>query len=131
MKKAILILLMLVLPLQAFAAAERNLAHLLGGQHDLQFALKHIAEHAGMVLHHHGHDEDNDDAHDCTTHVDQSQKSAQHLAEYEHGCSMNFLLSAISQPGLAAVERIAPLFRPDDFSNRTTIPPLPPPRARV
>jgi hypothetical protein len=128
MKKVFLILMMLVLPLQAFAALERNLTHVLGdvGEHGLELVVKHIAEHADHILHHH---DDNDD--DDSTHVDSSQKSLQHLADYDQGCSMNALLLALNVPGLPLAVRIAPLFSPDDFSDRTTIPLLRPPRALV
>ena len=45
MKKVVLILLILVLPLQAFAAMERDLAHMLGGGGPgLEFILKHITK---------------------------------------------------------------------------------------
>lgn len=130
MKKVFLILMMLVLPWQAIAATERNLTHVLGSGsgHGPEFVIKHIAEHADHVLHHH---DDDDDADDGTTHIDNSQKSFQHLADHEQGCSMNILLPALHEPGLPAVERIAPAFRPDVFSNRTTIPLLRPPRAFV
>jgi hypothetical protein len=132
MKKVLLILIMLVLPWQAIAAAERNLTHVLGSGsgHEPKFVIKHIAEHADHVLHHHDDDED-EDANDSTTHIDSSQKSFQHLADFEQGCSMNMLLPALHEPGLPVVERIAPAFRPDVFSDRTTIPLLRPPRALV
>lgn len=129
MKNVVLILLMLVLPLQAIAAAERNFAHVLssGSGHGLDFVVKHLAEHADHVLHH--HDDDDDDADDGAPHVDNSQKSLQHLADYEQGCGMQILLPALNQPCLPVAARVAPLFRPDLFSNRTTMPLLRPPRA--
>ena len=44
MKKVVLILLILVLPLQAFAAMERDLAHMLGGGGPgLEFILKPVS----------------------------------------------------------------------------------------
>lgn len=130
MKKTVLILLILVLPLQAFAAMERNLVHILGGSGPgLEFVLKHITKHAGLVMHH--HDDDGAIADDGTTHVDSSSKSVQHLADYEHGGSLNILLPTINQPGLLAVERIAPFLWPDIFSDRTTSPLLRPPRSLV
>ncbi|MBV6323761.1 hypothetical protein [Duganella violaceipulchra] len=128
MKNALLILLMLVLPLQAIAAAERNLTHVLGsgsGQ-GLAFIAQHMAEHAEHVLHHH---DDDDDADDGGIHVDSSHKSIQHLADYEQGCGMNILLSAFDEPCLPVTPRVVPIFRSDGFSDRTTIPLLRPPRA--
>jgi hypothetical protein len=132
MKKTLLILLILLLPLQSIAAAQRNLTHLLGsgsGQ-QLQFVIKHIGEHADHILHH--HDEDGDhDADDGNTHVDTSQSSMQHLADFEQGSSMNILLPTLTDPGLLAVARIAPTFDPDGFSEHTPIPLLRPPRPLV
>ena len=127
MKKALLIFLLLLLPWQAIAATERNLAHVLGSGsgHGPEFVIKHIAEHAGHVLHHH---DDDSDADDGNTHVDNSQKSVQHLADYERSCSMNILLPALNELSVAAVTRFPPAFWPDTFSNRTIIPLLRPPR---
>ncbi|ABR91920.1 Uncharacterized conserved protein [Janthinobacterium sp. Marseille] len=125
MKKVTLILLILVLPLQAFAAMERNLTHILSGS-GMEFVLKHITEHANLVMHH--HDGDGLIVDDDATHADHSQKSVQHLADYEHGYSMNILLPAFNQLGLVAIERIAPSFWPEVFSDRTTSPLLRPPR---
>nr|WP_315396894.1 hypothetical protein [uncultured Duganella sp.] len=133
MKKALLILLMMVLPLQAFAAAERNLLHVLGGGkgHGAEFVLKHMAEHADHVAHHH-HDDDDDDDGDATTggapHVDSSHKSLQHLADYEQGCGMNILLFAPTAAVFPDAVHIAPIPRPDVVPDRTTIPLLRPPR---
>ncbi len=127
MKQTLLILLMLILPLQTFAAAERNFAHVLGSGkgHGAEFVIKHMAEHADHVAHHHDDDHDADDG---TTHVDNSQKSVQHLADYEHGCSMNILLPALTAAVLPDAVYVAPILRPDVFSNRTTTPLLRPPR---
>jgi hypothetical protein len=125
MKKLLLILLMLAIPWQAIAAAERNLTHVLGSGNakGMEFVIKHIAEHADHVLHHH------DDDDDSGTHVDDSKKSLQHLADFEHGSHMNIVLPAINWLGVPAVVRVAPAFRHDVFSDRTTIPLLRPPRA--
>lgn len=117
---------MLVLPLQAFAAMERNLTHLLGGP-GMEYVLEHVAKHASLVMHH--HDDDGAIAENGAAHVDDSQKSVQHLADYEHGYNMNILLPAFHQPGLLAVQRIAPSCWPEVFSDRTTSPLLRPPRS--
>lgn len=129
MKKFLLILLMLAIPWQAIAAAERNLTHVLdsGSAKGMSFVIKHIAEHADHVLHH--HDDDDEDADDSGTHVDNSQKSLQHLADFEHGSHLNIVLPAVNVPGLPAAVRIAPSLRHDVFSDRTTIPLLRPPRS--
>lgn len=134
MKKTFLILLMLVFPLQAFAMAQHNFMHVLGsgsGQ-GLAVVVKHIVEHANYVLHHHDDIDNDDDGNDDDSgdaHIDKSQKSFQHLADYEQGCSMNILLSASSEFCLPGTADVTPVSRPDLFSNRTTIPLLPPPRA--
>lgn len=130
MKKFLLILLMLVIPLQAFAAADRNLTHLLGAGsgNGLKFVSEHIAEHAEHIAHHHDDDDDDDDQ-DAGTHVDNSQKSLHHMADFEQGSNINILLPALSELVLQDQLRTLPTFRSDQFSDRTTIPPLRPPRA--
>ena len=126
MKNAILVLLLLLLPWQSIIAAERNLTHILGSSHGPEFMAKHMAEHADRVLHHHDDDDDTDNS---STHVDKSQKSFQHLADFEQGGSMCILLPASTAPSFAALQRIAHVLRPDAFTNRTTPPLLRPPRA--
>jgi hypothetical protein len=128
MKKFLLILLMLAIPWQAIAAAERNLTHVLGSGSTtgMGLVIKHIGEHADHVLHHH---DDDDDADESGAHVDNSERSFQHLADFEHGSHMNIVLPAMYLPGLPAVVRVAPVFRHDVFSDRTTIPLLRPPRS--
>ena len=122
MKKALLIFLMLVLPWQAIAAMERNLAHMGGGSgHGSEFVVKHMAEHAEHVLHH--HDDDGG-----ATHVDDSQKSAQHLADYEQAGSLNILLPFLNAPVLAAIPHFPPAFWRDPFHTRSVLPLLRPPR---
>ena len=130
MKKALLIFLMLLLPWQAFAAMERNVAHFSGngGVHGLMFVVKHMAEHAEQVLHH--HDDDGDDGDDAAgaTHVDNSQKSVQHLADYDHASSMHILLSTVSAPGLVAIARTSRTFWRDPCRTRSILPLLRPPQ---
>lgn len=126
MKKALLIFLMLVLPWQSLAAMERALAHMgAGSGHGAQFVAKHMAEHAGHVLHHHDDDDDDDDS---ATHVDDSQKSVQHLADYEQAGSMNLLLLSLNAPGSVAIPRFHPAVWRDPFRTRSVLPLLRPPR---
>ena len=127
MKKALLIFLMLVIPWQAFASMERNFAHVSGSgsKHGLEFVSKHLAEHDAHVLHHH---DDDGDADSSNTHVDQSDKSIQHLADYEHSGSVNSLLPAFSSSSPSVVMRFAPTVWPDTFFTRTIPPLLRPPR---
>lgn len=128
MKKLLLIMLMIVLPLQAFAAMEHNLAHLLGGKssQNLELVAKHIGDHAAQVPHHH-EDDDDDDAGDV--HVDNSSKSIQHLSDHEHNISLNVLFMSPAGAGLTDVIAMVPILAVDSFVSRVTIPPLRPPRA--
>ncbi len=129
MKKFFLILLMLTIPWQAFASAERNLTHLLGTG-SLKLVSEHIAEHAEHIAHHHDDDDDDDDDEGTGgTHVDNSQKSFHHLSDIEQGSSINILLPAMNELVLQDPVRTAPVFRFDEFSDRTTTPLLRPPRA--
>lgn len=123
MKKVLLILLMLLLPWQAFAAAERNLTHVLGGDglHGQAVVMKHIAEHASHVMHH--HDDVDDD-----THEDDSEQSAQHMLDFEQDCGMLVLLSADISTFAFFRARVMPAIKPDAYSGRTTLPLLRPPR---
>lgn len=129
MKKALLIFLLIVFPWQAIAAAERNLVHVMssGTGGDVHYMSKHMAEHEAHVLHH--HDDDGDD--DGDVHVDKSQKSVQHLNDYEHGSGLYVLLPAPPALSAIALPQLAPIPRPENYSNRTTLPPLQPPRARA
>ncbi len=130
MKKAFLIFLMLVLPWQSLAAMERNFAHMGSGSgHGAQFVAEHMAEHAGHILHHHDDDGDDDDDEGAgTTHVDDSQKSVQHLADYEQAGSINILLPSLNAPGSVAITRFPPAFWRDPFRTRSVLPLLRPPR---
>lgn len=123
MKKSLLILMMFLLPLQSVIAMERNFTHVMNasGKQGLQAETKHIVEHTANIPHH--HDEDDGDVH-----VDNSQKSFQHLSAYEHGLGLHVLLPAPMQLPLALEMRSPPLISPDTFSNRTTLPLLRPPR---
>jgi hypothetical protein len=130
MKKALLILLMLLLPLQSAIAAERGFTHLMRGsnEHGLSLVAQHLAEHAGSVPHHHDDDDEDADA-GSEAHVDNSPQSLQHLADYEHGCAMNLLLLPAAAPlPLAVSLRLPPIVAVDTYSDRTTLPLLRPPR---
>lgn len=127
MKKALLLVLLIVLPWQTIAAAERAFTHVMSRQTDGGFerVAKHLAEHDSHVLHHHeGHDDGN-------PHVDQSDKSVQHLNDFEHGYGAAVLLPAAPVFSAISLPRTAPLPWPETFSDRTILPPLPPPRARA
>lgn len=127
MKKALLIILLIVFPWQAIAAAERNLVHVLSGGTGggIHYMSKHMAEHEAHVLHHHDDDDDRD------AHVDKSEKSVQHLNDFEHGSSLHVLLPVLPVLSPIALQRLAPVSRPENYSGPTTLPPLPPPRVRA
>jgi hypothetical protein len=130
MKKALLLILLIIFPWQAIAAAERNFAHVVSGQGagDFRYVGKHLAEHDAYVLHHHDDDHEGDDG---EAHVDKSEKSVQHLNEYGQGCGVYVLLPAAPALPATIAPRLPPIPWPETFSNRTTLPPLPPPRARA
>jgi hypothetical protein len=132
MKKALLIFLLILFPWQAIAAAERSLVHVMssGTSGDVHTMSKHMAEHEAHVLHHHD-DGDDDDDDDDEVHVDKSEKSVQHLNDYEHGCGLHVLLPASPVLSAIALPQLAPISRPENYSDRSTLPPLPPPRARA
>lgn len=125
MKKALLIFLMLVLPWQAIAGMERNLGHRSGSGHGSALGIKHMVEHAEHVLHHHDDDGDDDAG---ATHVDKSEKSAQHLADYEQAGSMNLLLPSLGAPVSAPIACSPPAFWREPFRTRSILPLLRPPR---
>ena len=103
MKKVFLIFLLLVLPLQTLAAAERAFVHALGnggnggnGAHG--FVLKHFVEHSNHILHHHDHDDQDDDDDDddrSTVHEDNSSGSIKHILDVDQSSSFNAMVPAI------------------------------------
>ncbi|EEF24391.1 conserved hypothetical protein [Ricinus communis] len=129
MKKVLLLILLIVFPWQAIVAAERNLTHIMSGGNgsDFRQVAEHMAEHDARVLHHH----DNDDDEGGGTHVDKSEKSVKHLNDYEHICNLHALLTSALVLSDEPAPQLAPALRPESYSNRTTIPPLRPPRARA
>lgn len=125
MKNALLILLMLLLPWQANAAAQRNFEHVIRSQHSGDSFIKHYAEHVELVMHHHDSDDDGGLSHD------DAEKSARHLADVDHGFNFNVLfpaLHAVATLPTASLARAPCLYR---FDDRNTPPPRRPPRALV
>lgn len=119
MKKALLIFLAILLPLQAFSAVERSFAHAIEGRSDDSVLLMHLAEHATSVLHHH------DDG--GTEHEDESPASAQHLLDYEQAFGTSFLLLTPVQVPQLPVAYAHPAFYADAIATRITAPPFRPP----
>ena len=129
MRNFLLIILMAILPMQAIAAGDRNLTHVLGGAgQPPEFVVIHLSAHAERVLHHHD-DDDSDKAGEIATHVDNSEESYKHISDFDLSCGMSYLLPAVSISSLPPIDRISPTSRADEFSDRTTIPLLRPPRA--
>ncbi|MEX5745941.1 hypothetical protein [Massilia sp. X63] len=126
MKNKLLILLLFLLPWQAITAAERNYAHVIGGGQGTVYFIQHYTEHVDQVLHHHDDDDDNGGSHQ-----DDTGKSLRHLADIDHGFSINVLLPAPPAIAWLPQVRVAPVLRPDSFFTRTTLPPLRPPRPLV
>jgi len=122
-------MLLFLLPWQAIAAAERSFTHVMSSRAggDLESVIKHMAEHDAHVLHH--HDDDDDDGGDV--HLDNSEKSIHHLNDYDQGCGLHVLLPAAAPLSVIVQPSLAPDSWPHTFSNRTTLPPLPPPRVRA
>ncbi|WP_374360265.1 hypothetical protein [Pseudoduganella danionis] len=127
MKKALLILMMVLLPWQAAMASQRNLTHLLSGASTASLQA-HLAEHEAYIPHHH-HDHDDDDDDDQTVpHQDGSAKSFQHLHDFDQGGTLNLLWH--TQLTLAHTEAATstPALPTDGYVSRNTHPPLRPPR---
>ncbi|QYG02788.1 hypothetical protein [Massilia sp. NP310] len=124
MKNTFLILLMFLLPWQTISAAERNFEHMIGSGQSTVYFVQHFTEHVDQILHHHNDDDDSGGSHQ-----DDTKKSLQHLADVDHGFSINVLLPASPAVAVPIEARIAPSMRPDTFYNRTTLPPIRPPRA--
>jgi len=119
-KKALLILLAVLLPLQTIAAAERAFAHAIEGRAKDGFQLSHLVEHAEHIQHH--HDDDGDE------HGDDSAASAQHMLDHDHAFGTGFMVPAsVQMPEFPA--HLKPTSFTDVLTSRTTEPPLRPPPA--
>lgn len=127
MKNALLVLLMLLLPWQAITAAERSFVHIMNGKQSEISFVKHFSEHVELIMHHHDDDDDDGDA----SHNDDTQKSARHLADFDHGLSLNVLFPALHTVAMLPVVRIAPAIWSGIFDDHTTLPPRRPPRALI
>ena len=126
MKNALLVLLMLLLPWQTISAAERNFTHVVSSQQGTASFIKHFTEHARLVMHHHDGDDNGGPPHD-----DDSRQSTRHLADVDHGFSVNALFATPLAITALPDVRIAPVIRPDSFEDRTTLPLRRPPRSLV
>jgi hypothetical protein len=125
MKKVFLIFLLLVLPLQTLAAAERAFAHALGnggnGAHG--FALKHFIEHSNHILHHHDHDDrgDDDDDH-STVHEDNSSGSVKHALDFDQSSNFHAVIpatAALPRFHIIALRPECPMHAPVDCPKRS------------
>ncbi|MEZ7784752.1 hypothetical protein O4A46_23430 [Cupriavidus gilardii] len=117
MSRIVAILLMLMLPLQALAAVERQFAHASGP------VLDHMVVHAEHVPHH--HDDDGD------IHEDDSSASASHQLDFELASNLLGTVSlAYSLPVLPPRYQ-TPLFGGAVIPDPAGTPPLRPPHAPV
>lgn len=116
MSRIVAILLMLMLPLQALAAVERQFAHASGQ------VLDHMVVHAEHVPHHHD---------DGDIHEDDSSASASHQLDFEVASNLLGTVSlAYSLPVLPPRYQ-TPLFDGAVIPDPTGTPPLRPPHAPV
>lgn len=120
MRKLLLLFLMLILPLQMIAAAERGITHATEGSQDAQVAMQHAIAHAEHIAHHHH-------SNDGSMHMDDSQASAQHLLDCEKACAMSFMLPTAHHLSFEALPQVVPTFLSEFIPERTTSPPLRPP----
>lgn len=123
MKKALLILFMLLLPWQVITAAERNFVHVTSSQQGQTYFAKHFSEHVELVMHHH------DDDDDGPSHDDDSKQSSRHLVDSNQAFSFNALFPVPQSVAVLPILRFAPAVRLEPFHDRTTLPPRRPPRA--
>lgn len=118
-KKLLLILLAVLLPLQTMAATERAFAHALEGSGMGSF--QHLLEHEAHVQHH--HDDDGDE------HDDDSPASAQHMLDHEHACGSSYMVQAVFQVPTVPAAHTKPMSLDVELTSRTTAPLLRPPHA--
>lgn len=121
MKRAFLIFLAMLLPLQAVVAAERGFAHAMQEQQDARQTLAHTKAHADHVSHHH-HD-------DGAVDFDNSQASVKHLLDCDQGGSLTVILPSAAPVAFNPMPQHAPALYASVFPERTTSPPLRPPHA--
>ncbi|AGW95284.1 hypothetical protein N234_35070 [Ralstonia pickettii DTP0602] len=115
MSRVIAILLMLILPLQALAAAQRQLVHSAG------FPPDHMAAHAEHIPHH--HDDDGEIA------FDDSTASASHQLDFDYGTHFQAPLPAGLLLPLSQQTQPEPLFLAGRMPDPRGSPPLRPPHA--
>lgn len=119
MKRFLLSLVMLLLPLQPLIAADADFAHLMGEKESQEKTITHILDHFEHVAHHH---DQHGDAHE-----DGSQQSKLHLLDCEHGCNLLVLLATKAEVGISPLESSVPAYRPFIYHSPITAPPLKPP----
>lgn len=100
--------------------------HVMGGQQSAASFIKHYTEHIELIMHHHDSDDGSGVSHD-----DDSEKSARHLADFDHGVNFNVLLPASHAVAALPTVRLAPATCLYSFDDRNTPPPRHPPRASV
>lgn len=119
MRKLMLIFLMLCLPLQMLAAAERAIGHLTSAPDQVQADMAHVVAHAEHVPHHHHAD--------GKVHVDNSQASTKHLLDCEKGCAFGIVLPSSHHLTFDVLPQATPAFMSRFVPEVVTTPPLRPP----
>ena len=121
MSRIIAILMMLILPLHALAAAERHFAHASSEASDAVETIEHLAAHAENIPHHH-HDEDGTD-------VDDDFLSASHQLEFDLLSNLLGALPSMASPLLLDMTHVKPSFAARAVPAVAFGPPLRPPHA--
>jgi hypothetical protein len=113
MSRIIAILMMLILPLQAFGAVERQLVHMSGE------AMDHLVAHAEHLQHHH------DD--DGAMEEDDSLASATHQLDFDLMSNLPGTLLCVALPLLLDTQQVVPSFAGSAIPTPAYSPPLRPP----
>ncbi|ESJ21459.1 MULTISPECIES: hypothetical protein [Cupriavidus] len=115
MSRVVAILLMLLLPLQAMAAVDRQFAHA------SEAMLEHMVAHAEHVPHH--HDEDG------AMHEDDSTASASHQLDFDFASGLYGTVGLAFSVPLVPPRYLTPSFLPGPIPSPFSSPPLRPPHA--
>lgn len=115
MSRVVAILLMLLLPLQALAAVDRQFAHA------SEAMLEHMLAHAEHVPHH--HDEDG------AMHEDDSTASASHQLDFDFASNLHGTVGLAFSVPLVPPHYLTPVFLAGAIPSPFSSPPLRPPHA--
>ena len=121
MKRFLIILLALMLPLQPLFAATADFAHFTSSQSDQDKTFSHMVDHLDHQAHHHDADGDGD------PHEDDSSQSSIHLVDFEHSLNISLLPTARAELVFHQFKGHVPAYTLADYLNPITSPPLKPP----